>query len=196
MLKSDFRREDKASVSFCPELLSPHTHCLHTSTLNVQRKENSQKLLAPRAWRHLVQKTTNPWPVIFPLISSYLQAAHREGQRFPKTRALIIKSNRPDLNRELLAMRLPQQPSTARYTACFQEAAWVRVDSTYSMNRLPASSLGTEQTREPSENQSMSHFNEWIIPKVWIKSFIDSPQKLKNLLTISQNHTQLMADSW
>lgn len=117
MLKSDFRREDKASVSFCPGLLSPHTHCLHTSTLNGQRKENSQKLLAPRAWRHLVQKTTNPWPMIFPLISSYLQAAHREGQRFPKTRALIIKSNRPDLNRELLAMRLPQQPSTARYAA-------------------------------------------------------------------------------
>lgn len=55
--------------------------------------------------------------MIFPLISSYLQVAHREGQRFSKTRALIIKSDRPDLNRELLAMRLPQQPSTARYTA-------------------------------------------------------------------------------
>lgn len=55
--------------------------------------------------------------MVFPLISSYLQAARLEGQRFPKTRALISESNRPDLNGKPLAMRLSQQPSTARYTA-------------------------------------------------------------------------------
>lgn len=54
--------------------------------------------------------------MIFLLISSYLQEAHTEGERFPKTRALINESNRPALN------------------LCFKEAAWVRVDMTYFMN--------------------------------------------------------------
>lgn len=98
-----------------------------------------------------MQKTTNPWPMIFPLISCYLHAAHREGQRFPKTRALIIKSHMPDLHREPLAIAF----HSLLHSLCFQEAAWVRVDSTYSMNPVYLHlHLGTEQTREPGENQS------------------------------------------